>query len=78
MPGKMDLEYLEDDVLTYTIEKKVAMNIFCPPGPTFFNDFTDLSYMKIVVIVELSAVLEPDNFWPRLATSHTDEDNFVA
>ena len=34
--------------------------------------------MKIVVIVEFSAVLEPDNFWPRLAPSHTDEYNFVA
>ena len=76
----MDLEYLADDVLTYTIEKKGNEHILpLGPGPTFFNDFTtDLSYMKIVVIVELSAVLEPDNFWPRLAPSHTDEDNFVA
>ena len=61
------------------VQEKKWQQTCSAPGPAFFNDFTEgLSYMKIVVIVEFSAVLEPDNFWPRLAPSHTDEYNFVA
>ena len=37
-----------------------------------------MSYMKVVVIVELAAILKPDDFGPRFASGHTNEDNFVA
>ena len=37
-----------------------------------------MSYMKVVVIVELAAILEPDAFGPWLPGGHTNEDDFVA
>ena len=37
-----------------------------------------MSYMKVVVIVELAAVLEPDDFGPGLPGGHANEDDFVA
>lgn len=36
------------------------------------------SYMKIVMIIEFPTVLEPDNFRPGFACSHTNEHDFVA
>jgi len=36
------------------------------------------TYMKVVVIVELAAILEPDDFGPWLPGGHTNEDDFVA
>lgn len=37
-----------------------------------------MSYMKVVVIVELAAILEPDDFGSWLPGGHTNEDDFVA
>ena len=37
-----------------------------------------MSYMKVVVIVELAAVLEPDDFGPGFPGGHANEDDFVA
>ena len=34
--------------------------------------------MKVVVIVELAAILKPDDFGPRFTRGHTNEDYFVA
>ena len=36
------------------------------------------TYVKVVMVVELPAVLEPDDFGPWLACGHANEHNFVA
>ena len=35
------------------------------------------TYVQVVVVIQLPAVFEPDNFWPGLAPRHAYEDDFV-
>ena len=49
----------------------------CPNGNTY--RIVQLgTYVKVVMVIELPAVLEPDDFGPGLARGYANEHNFVA